>query len=446
MCSSETRTSSRPIERTTPAFLLGRKHQLLHSHRPGCLIFAKRIANRCTRSAFRSDLHPIACVKINSPMSLFSNTVARRESAESSLDQSAPLGQPMQVSMQPATTLNPPTRANTHRISTTQKLASFPHFYFPRLQPPKKHNKLDTSDNLMIEMNLPFQPVARKALRARPLTEPLSNVGPPANSIVFPSEGGLLKKIFAVAIVILAFTAAPSVKGQGGRRQAGSTGPAAGAPTEATEEGIPVTDPLVISKCGTCHQKDEKGNLARISWERATPEGWEEAIKRMVRLNGLTITPAEARSIVKYLATYHGLAPEEAKPVMYMAEHRMHDETHPERYREGRMHATATRSGAHCPGGDRKTIGSLLTNMHVALYAQAEAAFRRDPNGGGGGSALTPLSSRLRPVRRFNRSKRRSTFLGKSAPLHTPEWAAWRARMRAPKLAGRWLVSAEHSW
>ena len=28
----------------------------------------------------------------------------------------------------------------------------------------------------------------------------------------------------------------------------------------ATEEGIPVTDALVTSKCGTCHKKDEKGN------------------------------------------------------------------------------------------------------------------------------------------------------------------------------------------
>src|SRR5215468_3950068 len=63
------------------------------------------------------------------------------------------------------------------------------------------------------------------------------------------------------------------------------------------EEGIPVTDPLVTAKCGTCHTKDDKGNLSRISWERSTPEGWEEAIKRMVRLNGLTISPAEAKSV-----------------------------------------------------------------------------------------------------------------------------------------------------
>ena len=39
------------------------------------------------------------------------------------------------------------------------------------------------------------------------------------------------------------------------------------------EEGIPVTDPLVISKCGGCHTRDAKGNMLRISWERATPGG-----------------------------------------------------------------------------------------------------------------------------------------------------------------------------
>src|SRR6516165_10194664 len=112
--------------------------------------------------------------------------------------------------------------------------------------------------------------------------------------------------------------------------QAQSANPVGTPPAEEKhEEGIPVTDPLVLGKCGTCHTKDDKGNLSRISWERSTPEGWEESIKRMVRLNGLEISPAEARAVVKYLSTYHGLAPEEAKPVMYMAEHRVLDEAVP---------------------------------------------------------------------------------------------------------------------
>jgi hypothetical protein len=100
--------------------------------------------------------------------------------------------------------------------------------------------------------------------------------------------------------------------------QGGSQSPLEQALGRNVEEGIPVSDPLVISKCSGCHQKDEKGNLSRISWERTTPEGWQAVIRRMVRLNGLTLTPEEGRAIVKSLSSSHGLAPEEAKPVMYM--------------------------------------------------------------------------------------------------------------------------------
>ena len=74
--------------------------------------------------------------------------------------------------------------------------------------------------------------------------------------------------------------------------------PKADKPKPPADEGIPVTSQLVIDKCGACHTKGDKGNLTRISWERATPEGWQQAIKRMVRLNGLQLTPDEARQIV----------------------------------------------------------------------------------------------------------------------------------------------------
>ena len=35
---------------------------------------------------------------------------------------------------------------------------------------------------------------------------------------------------------------------------------------EAAEEGIPVTNQLVIDRCSACHKKDEKGRLTRISF------------------------------------------------------------------------------------------------------------------------------------------------------------------------------------
>src|SRR6516165_5974214 len=172
-----------------------------------------------------------------------------------------------------------------------------------------------------------------------------------------------VRRTVLVLLVGVSFLAAQGRRGGG----------AAGAPPEKPENGIPVTNALVIEKCGTCHTKDDKGNLSRISWERTTPEGWEEAIKRMVRLNGLELTPAEARPILKYLSTYHGLAPEEAKPVMYMAEQRIIDENIPnETVRSTCM--TCRALGRAFSWRRAKDEWRLLGNMHSAFFPQAEAA------------------------------------------------------------------------
>jgi len=236
-------------------------------------------------------------------------------------------------------------------------------------------------------------------------------------------------KILLASILVLPLLA------QGQKPQAATSAePAKSAP----EEGIPVTSQLVIAKCGACHTKDEKGNLLRISWERATPEGWEEAIKRMARLRGVKLTPDEARSVLKYLATDHGLAPEEAKPINYYAEHRVIDETNI-------PNDTVKGACANChpiarPLSWRRSAQDwrYLANLHIALYPQADDAFRLGLTAGDFSAAARlhvdpnaplPVDTAL-------------AYFDKAAPLQTPEWAAWRARMRAPKLAGKWMVSA----
>ena len=203
--------------------------------------------------------------------------------------------------------------------------------------------------------------------------------------------------------------------------------------------GIPVTDPLVVSKCSGCHHQDAAGNLTRISWERTTPEGWQEVIRRMVRSNGLRLTPEEARAIVKSLSASHGLAPEEAKPVLYMAEHTIPDEVYPiptMRTTCGSCHAFGR------PASWRRSPEEwkLLLNMHIGYYpnAEGEAAWRRregeDIFAGGGADAQAGQKPKLVDLA--------IDYLSKNYALHTPEWAAWRARMRSPKLAGTWLVTA----
>jgi quinohemoprotein amine dehydrogenase len=249
-------------------------------------------------------------------------------------------------------------------------------------------------------------------------------------------------------LLVTLFLAVPILmQAQGGRgRGAG----AAAAAKPVVEEGIPVTDPLVIAKCSGCHKKDEKGNLSRISWERTTPEGWQEAIKRMVRLNGLELKPEEARAIVKSLSADHGLAPEEAKPVMYFVEHRVQDETSPnDIVREA---CAACHPIARARSWYRsKEEWDLLVNMHRGYFIVSEQSFRGRGGpppaaagaGGGRGAAATPTSGPPADVR--PPSDQAVEYLAKDFPLDTPAWAAWRARMRAPKLSGRWLITGSQA-
>jgi quinohemoprotein amine dehydrogenase len=184
----------------------------------------------------------------------------------------------------------------------------------------------------------------------------------------------------------------------------------ASAQSSSPEQGIPVTDPLVIAKCGTCHARDGHGNMQRISWERTTPEGWQEALKRMILVNGVSLTPQEARSIVKYLASSHGLAPEEAKAISYYAERRIHPETG---IPENLQHACA-----RCHTFARALSWRRSLDDWKQLAADHAARYKLPPN------------------------EEAVASLAKAAPLHTPEWDAWTASARAQNPAGRWLLTA----
>jgi quinohemoprotein amine dehydrogenase len=199
-----------------------------------------------------------------------------------------------------------------------------------------------------------------------------------------------------------------------------------------SEEGFPITDQRVISKCGSCHLRDAKGNMTRISWIRTTPEGWEEAIKRMVRLQGVSLEPDDARKILRYLSDEHGLAPEEAKPVEYFPEHRMVDEKVPN---EDVTHSCVACHALAKPLSWRRSADDwkLLVNTHIALYPWVDGLnFQRPPRRPG--DPTPPPPDAKQPV------DQALAFLAQSGSLRSPEWAEWRASMRAPKLSGHWLV------
>jgi quinohemoprotein amine dehydrogenase len=241
----------------------------------------------------------------------------------------------------------------------------------------------------------------------------------------------------SVMIFALSVTVAPIAQQ---RPPAASPPPAASGDDAATkDEGIPVTSQLVRQKCGTCHRADDKGRLTRISFRRTTPEGWEETIKRMVSLNDVKIEPAEAREILRYLADHHGLAPEEAQPAAFEAERR------PIEYKYTADKDTEeTCIKCHSMGrilSQRRTKEEweLLIAMHRGYYPLVDfQAFRR---GGPPPRDQQPGPDGRPPDNRHPMDKA-IAHLTTAFPLTTPEWSAWSATMRAPRLQGKWALSA----
>lgn len=243
------------------------------------------------------------------------------------------------------------------------------------------------------------------------------------------------------------------------------------AQTNQEVSGIPINDPLVISKCGGCHTRNGSGEMMRISYVRTTPEVWEQIVKRMVRLNGLEVSPEEARQVVRYLSDNNGLAPAEAKPVFWDAEHRLFATQE----LESGVPAPLQRTCNYC-----HTIGRVLlqrrtpedylklANTHMALFPGAETAVFRpnrrytDPAdvpvmltqaGTGYGvlqdppsltptSATTPRASTGAAGQKGYPLDAALEYLSKSQPLNTPEWTAWKSQVHTPNMAGAWLVSA----
>lgn len=61
--------------------------------------------------------------------------------------------------------------------------------------------------------------------------------------------------------------------------------------------------PLVLQKCGRCHSMDVSLN------QSYTPAEWRASMRRMVRLPGAAISPAQAAEISEFLRYYATGAP-----------------------------------------------------------------------------------------------------------------------------------------
>jgi quinohemoprotein amine dehydrogenase len=207
------------------------------------------------------------------------------------------------------------------------------------------------------------------------------------------------------------------------------------------DEGIPVLSDLVRARCGGCHRSDDKMRMSRISYRRATPENWERTIKRMVTLNHVTLDPADARNILKYLADHQGLSPDEVRPVAFDAERRAIEYSY-----TADKNTSDTCSSCHSMArvlSERRTKEEweLLVAMHRGYYPLVD---NQPMNGGQGFRRTRPIQTEPGPDGHPPDNRHPMDIalehLEKTLPLTTSEWSAWSAAMQSPKLAGRWAI------
>ena len=223
--------------------------------------------------------------------------------------------------------------------------------------------------------------------------------------------------------LVLAGTALVGVLLAWSPHQSGPRGPA------AFVDGYVVQNQTVIDRCSRCHTVDDEGRMSRISYLRKTPEGWQTSIRRMVALHGARLNQADAREIARYLANEQGLAPEELRPGLFEVERRMIDHDY-----QGDSDVEFTCIQCHSMGRvmtQRRTEEEwgLILTTHRALYPLVDfQAFRRAGPPPEDGDPRHPMDRAI-------------DHLSEVFPLETPEWTAWAATKRSPRLAGQWALS-----
>jgi quinohemoprotein amine dehydrogenase len=179
---------------------------------------------------------------------------------------------------------------------------------------------------------------------------------------------------------------------------------------------------LVNARCGSCHAARADGSRFRITEARKTPEAWDMTLVRMMIVHGVKLTPADRRTLVKYLADTQGLAPSETKGYRYILEKTpgVTDKGPTEQLSQmcGRCHSYARVALQRRDKAD----WLKLVNFHLGQFPTAEyQALGRDRDWWG--IAHTKVVDAL----------------ATSQPYTTDAWTAWKSHKTA-SLAGTWRI------
>jgi hypothetical protein len=144
--------------------------------------------------------------------------------------------------------------------------------------------------------------------------------------------------------------------------------------------------------------------------------------------------------VVRYLSDYLGLAPEEVAPAAFEVERRMIDFTYTASRETEKVCSACHSMGRVLLQRRTREDWQMLIDMHRGWYPLVDfQAFRRT------GPMQREPDAEGRPPDNRHPVEKALEHLTATFPLQTPEWAAWSATMRPPKLEGAWAISGHET-
>jgi len=198
---------------------------------------------------------------------------------------------------------------------------------------------------------------------------------------------------------------------------------AAGVTTKAAAQDS--GENLVMTRCIACHQPKD-GKIDVVVEQRKTPEGWEMTLIRMMRMQGVQLTPDELRTLVKYLSDTYGLAPVEVEPFRYILEKRNNLVVQHE------VPKMIQASCMQCHSYERVALQRRSREMWDRMPDTKLALFTNTEN-------VTASSGLLTDYWYTEAKKQVVPHLAKQFPLTSAAWTKWQAKAKSD-YAGTWKI------
>jgi quinohemoprotein amine dehydrogenase len=190
----------------------------------------------------------------------------------------------------------------------------------------------------------------------------------------------------------------------------------------AKPAAAPAGPEIFRTTCIGCHSVDKSGRIPRLDGVRATPEEWDNILRRMGR-RGYLLSDTERKDAVKEITRFQSLTPDENAAIGYLAVSPAANLVEPvPGHGDFRQTCVSCHSYAKIASHRRSPDSwAYLQDFHIASFTAS-------------------LTQSFRDMRWTDSAKAATTHLATQLPFETADWKAWKQVRHQLAATGNWIV------